>query len=72
MKQWLVFILCLNCSFVAYADGPCKELREQLKAKKGVCKDLAKEERKACKEERHKLKEQFKACRSEAKASSKS
>jgi hypothetical protein len=72
MKKLLVFILCLNCSVVAYADGPCKELREQLKANKGVCKDLAKEERKACREERHKLKEQFKACRTEAKASRKS
>lgn len=68
MKTLLPILGLVLASQMAFA-GPCSDIKKNLSDKKGSCKALPKEQRKACHDEVKKIKEELMTCRKNAKAS---
>jgi hypothetical protein len=71
MKIAPILVLSLVFSSYVFAKAECEGFKEQIKAKKGTCKSLAKEQRASCKEEIRSLKEQHRECKESARAQKK-
>lgn len=72
MKLFTYLFFSLILAAPVFAEGECQSIKAQIKAKKGSCKSLPKEQRQSCKAEIAGLKQQHQACKQNAKAQKKS